>query len=427
MSTAENKQKRRAPAQVNVHQKASNDRIRELNRSFSQYGVITKDDITKFAIGKTHKYSIDRTYINLYHDNDRIIFQTPLLFVPYGPRLVESGASFTETYQLDASFFNNQYDPSINEFESWVSGLETTVLRLLKKRSYLGLDRTGLVSLLKRDEYRHCSKLSLKIDNKLSSFYMLESRNRLGERINFKDLRIPCYAIFIAEISTIWIKRTITELDTVAVSNDTPDNVWGLSLIVHAAQCVYSHVHARPVVGSGIQFAPNPGLDLALAEQPVATSDIAQELPPPEYLAKYLKMLKMGIPKDAVKHKMLLDGLDTSLLDNRPSTTAAVGPPPAPPMPMPMLFGKGTIPLHNIGSMSGPVKITNDMLTSVKLKSGSKRESSELPPDKLAQQQQRTGFKVDLNDILNMKSKLKKRNPETEPDSYSKMFGSSNA
>jgi hypothetical protein len=336
-----------------------------------------------------------------------------MLFVPYGPRMVDSGASFTETYQLDASFFNNQYDPSINEFESWVSGLETTVLRLLKKRAYLGLDRTGLVSLLKRDEYRHCNKLSLKIDNKLSSFYMLESRTRLGERINFKDLRVPCYAVFIAEISTIWIKRTITELDTVAVANDTPDNVWGLSLLVHAAQCVYSHVHARPVPSSGIQFAPNPGLDLALAEQPVYVPSIPQELPPPEYLAKYLKMLKMGIPKDAVKHKMILDGLDTSLLDSRQSAINGLPPPPPPPPP------------PNMGVMSGPVKITTDMLTSVKLKSGGQRELSDLTPGKLPQQ--RAGFKVDLNDILNIKSKLKKRNPESEPDSYSKMFGSSNA
>ena len=76
--------------------------------------------------------------------------------------------------------------------------------------------------------------------------------------------------------------------------------------------------------------------------------------------------------------------------------------------------------------MSGPVKITTDMLSSVKLKSGGQRELSDRSPGKL-QTQQRMGFKVDLNDILNMKSKLKKRNPESEPDSYSKMFGSSNA
>ncbi len=419
MSTAENKPKRRVPAQVNVHQKASNDRIRELNRQFSQYGVVTKDDTAKFAIGKTHKYSIDRTYINLYHDNDRIIFQTPLLFVPYGPRVVDSGASFTETYQLDASFFNNQYDPSITEFESWVTGLETTVLRLLKKRSYLGLDRTGLVSLLKRDEYRHCNKLSLKIDNKLSSFYMLESRNRLGDRINFKDLRVPCYAVFIAEISTIWIKRTITELDTVTVATDTPDNVWGLSLTVHAAQCVYSHLHARPVAAGGLQFAPNPGLDMALAEQPTYATMTIIEQEPPEHLAKYFKMLKMGIPKDAVKHKMVLDGLEASLLDSRPSAP--------PPPPMPIVFGNGMIPPPpppppSMGT--GPVKITADMLNSVKLKAGGQRELAAKPP---SSQPQRMGFKVDLNDILNMKSKLKKRNPDTEPDSYSKMFGSSNA
>jgi len=413
--------KKRVAAQVNVHQKVSNDRIRELNKPFGQYGVANKGDFAKFAIGKTHKYSIDRTYINLYHDNDRIIFQTPLLFVPYGPRMVDSGASFTETYQIDASFFNNQYDPGINEFETWLNGLETVALRLLKKRAYLGLDRSGLVSLLKRDEYRHCSKLSLKIDSKLSNFYMLESRNKLGERINFKDLRVPCYAVFIAEISTIWIKRTITELDTVTISADTPSSVWGLSLTVHAAQCIYSHMHARPVPSGSVQFTHNPAIDLALAEQPLLLpSLVIPVVEPPEHLAKYFKMIKMGIPKDAVKHKMALDGLDPTLLDN--TTHRSVGGFVPPPMPPGM--GNGIIPPPPppppmLGPTSGPVKITTDMLTSVRLKSG-QRELADRPVPA-----QRMGFKVDLNDILNMKSRLKKRNPETEPDSYSKMFGSS--
>lgn len=414
----EQRPKKRVTIQVNANQKVSNDRIRELNRPYSQYGVASKDDFAKFAIGKTHKYSIDRTYINLYHNNDRVIFQTPLLFVPYGPRAVDSGASFTETYQLDASFFNNQYDPDINEFETWLNGLETVALRLLKKRAYLGLDRSGLVSLLKRDEYRHCGKLSLKIDSKLSNFYMLESRNKLGERINFKDLRVPCYAVFIAEISTIWIKRTITELDTVTVSSDIPSCVWGLSLTVHAAQCVYSHIHARPLP-TDAQFIHNHGLHLALAEQPILPLSIPVT-EPPEHLGKYFRMLKMGIPKDAVKHKMTLEGLDPTLLDNTPRSNNIPIPPPIPPgivsgfIPPPP-------PMPGLGPSSGPVKITTDMLTSVKLKSGQR----EIPEPK-AMPAQRLGFKVDLNDILNMKSRLKKRNPETEPDSYSKMFGSSN-
>lgn len=421
MSEAETKPKRRAQAQVNMHQKVSNDRIRELNRPFSQYGVVSKDDVAKFALGKTHKYSIDRTYINLYHNNDRLIFQTPLLFVPYGPRLVDSGANFTETYQLDASFFNNQYDTSITEFEIWITRLETIALRLLKKRSYLGLDQPGLVSLLKRDEYRHCNKLSLKIDSKLSNFYMLESRTSLGDRINFKDLRVPCYAMFIVEISTIWIKRTMTELDTVVVSKDTPLSVWGLSLTVHAAQCVYSHVHARPIPNN-IGFAHNPAIDLALAEKPIQSVPIQVQTETPEHLVKYIRMSKMGIPKDAIKHKMILDGLDPNLLDNYNKPTL-LGHPPPPPMFPGLGFAPPPPPLPNslISANVGPSKITSDMLASVKLKSGQRELADRQKP--LIQSM---GFKVDLNDILNMKSKLKKRNPDSEPDSYSKIFGSGN-
>jgi hypothetical protein len=144
-------------------------------------------------------------------------------------------------------------------------------------------------------------------------------------------------------------------------------------------------------------------------------------------------MLKLGIPKDAVKHKMILDGLDATLLDNKASVVGQSIHKHTPPPPMP-LFSNGPIPppppppMHGngnrMGSQSGPVKITTDMLSLVKLKSG-QRELSDRTPDKLPQE--RSGFKVDLNDILNMKSKLKKRNQESEPDSYSKMFASSTA
>lgn len=395
------------------HHKSSNEQLRELNRIFSKYAVTSKEDIAKFTIGKTHKYSIDRTYINLYYDNDRIIFQTPLLFVPYGPRLVDSWSSLAETYQLDASFFNNQYDADVTAFETWINGLESVVLKLLKKRAYLGLDRSGLVSLLKRDEYRHCNKLTLKIDTKLSNFYMLEKQNKLGERVNFRELRVPCYAVFIAEVSTIWVKRTITELDTVVQSEGAPTNVWGLGLTIHAAQCVYSHVHARTIApDSQLTFVPNPGLSMALAEQP-DTNTLA-EYQPPEHLAKYTKMLKLGIPKDAVKHKMSLDGLDPGLLDFKPPPPPPPGLgfiPPPPPMPIP---GANA-------SASGPVKITTDMLASVKLKT-----STQTTPTK-QHKPANMGFKIDLNDILNIKAKLKKRDPSSEPDSYSKMFGSSSA
>ena len=44
--------------------------------------------------------------------------------------------------------------------------------------------------------------------------------------------------------------------------------------------------------------------------------------PVDERIVKYKKMIKMNIPLQAVKNKMILDGLDPSLLDNKPVNTS---------------------------------------------------------------------------------------------------------
>ena len=61
----------------------------------------------------------------------------------------------------------------------------------------------------------------------------------------------------------------------------------------------------------------------------------------PKY-EKYFKMLKMGVPIDAIKHKMICDNLDPDIIDSNSSNTntnvnqnvsKSSAPPPAPPLP----------------------------------------------------------------------------------------------
>ena len=73
------------------------------------------------------------------------------------------------------------------------------------------------------------------------------------------------------------------------------------------------------------------------AADAAAEDDVAQRVEPPPFsamaddprLAKYLRMLKMHLPRGAVEQKMRVDGMDPSLLDG--ASAAAPAAPEAPP------------------------------------------------------------------------------------------------
>ena len=79
-------------------------------------------------------------------------------------------------------------------------------------------------------------------------------------------------------------------------------------------------------------------------DQPMEEETIEESIEEKHY-SKYLKMLKMRIPEQAVKNKMLMDGLNPNILDTLIGNTKSkrVLPiPPAPPPP-PMNFGNITL------------------------------------------------------------------------------------
>ena len=388
--------------------------FRQLNHYFKDHTNLAES----ITYGKTYKYSLDKSFIKPYLNGDRLIFQTPTLYIPYSPRQVDSYNSGggigvgTDNWLLEASLFNGEHDPDVPAFQTWIKGLEDIIYKGLRKRSNLGITRTGHVSLLKNDEYRDCFKLALKLDPKVTNFFMLESQGVIGSKLDFKtELRAPCYAVFIIEVASIWIRKNNTVLDT--VTNTT--NNWGVSLVIHAAQCLHSHIGITPLDSASIPFIPTtrltgipPPPPFSLAGEPTSkrekNSGVGLKLNVsdniPDYLQVYLKMLKMGIPRDAVKHKMAMAGLNPAELDNPGSQLVT--------------------PTSNNNSTNGPSKITANMLSGVKLKKG---ESQPQNTHKPKIQRPAGAFDISLDELLNIKSRLKKAQ-DTGQDTYSKIFKS---
>jgi hypothetical protein len=375
--------------------------IKTINKYFKDHVNISES----ISLGKTYKYSIDKSFIKPYLNGDRFIFQTPMLYMPYAAKHVDSynsGGIGFDNWHIDASFYNSENDPDIPEFETWLKALEYDIYKVMRKRSNLGVTVGGKLSNLKNDEYRDCSKLVLKLD-KQTNFFMLDAQGKIGSRIDYKtELKVPCYAVFIIELASIWVRKNNTHLDTNDQS-DTSSNAkstvtWGINFIVHAAQCLPCHLSIIPI--SDLTFLP-----VKLPQSTQQQSSCPPPPPPmptqPSFMDMYTKMLKMGIPRAAVKHKMTMVGLDPNLLDN----------------PHAISTNNNNINTLPVTSSSLP-KITTDMLTGIKLKKGD--DTTKKASLKNIQKASH-GFEVKLDELLDIKSRLKTPKNNGLP-TYSSIF-----
>ncbi len=374
--------------------------IKTVNKYFKAHTNI----LELISLGKTYKYSIDKSFITPYINGDRFIFQTPMLYIPYAAKHVDSynsGGIGFDNWHIDASFYNCENYQDIHEFETWLKALEYDIYKVMRKRSNLGITVGGKLSNLKNDEYRDCSKLVLKLD-KQSNFFMLDAQGKIGSRIDYKtELKPPCYAVFIIEVASIWVRKNTTHLDTLDQQSAAKSSVtWGINFIVHAAQCLPCHLSIAPM--QDLTFLP-----VKMPQQHNSCPPPPPPMPPvmnvqPSFMDTYTRMLKMGIPRDAVKHKMIMAGLEPSLLDN------------------PQLSAAAHIPITLPVTTSLPPKITADMLTGIKLKKADDTAPQNTKPLKNIQKPAHA-FEVNLDEILNIKSRLKKPKESGLP-TYSSIF-----
>ena len=393
---------------------------------------IVQIDNKNIRLGKTFKYGGDYHLTNLYYladaadvvdgekqaarqdavdEKTKLIIQTPLMFIP------NSMIYFNEKPFLELSFNNEDNDKDVLAFKTWFQQLEEYIFRLIKRRTSLGITREGMISSIKTGNGRSVStKLLVPININVSKCVLNDDGKRNKILFNW-EIPVPTYGISVIWIKNIWVKK----------------GKWGVNLFMYATRVMNSHL-----------LDPVDFLGLEIDNKSIRTIDVINKFHKdekmsilvgnvPEY-TMYFKMLKLGIPRDAVKQKMTLLGIDARIIDypeNAPYASVlhyisnpqltykppannsnipppppplpnmGIGIPPPPPLPPPSgLFGSSG---NNI-SRAGILNAINS--GGFKLK---KVDTDQVKKDKLLANTNPTGLKVpSLMDIQGALARLKR-------------------
>ena len=343
-------------------------------------------------------------------EKTKFIIQTPLMYIP------NSMIYFNDKPFLELSFNNEENDKDVLEFKKWFQTLEQYIFKLLKRRTTLGISKESISSVIKSGYNNTSTKLLIPININISKCILTDECKRNKILFNW-EIPVPTYAISIIWIKNIWVKK----------------GKWGLNLFMYASRVMNSHI-LDPVDFMG-QDADNKSIRtfdvINKFHKDEKMSILVGQVP--EY-TMYFRMLKMGIPKEAIKQKMTLMGVDSRVIDY-PETAPYItvlhyinnpqlGPyvkqnytnviplhlplPPPPPPPM-LLGGLGGIGIGSIGgdtNNSSRVNLLNEISQGVfKLKKID-------PKDKIINKLQNNnppGLKVpSLMDIQGALAKLKK-------------------
>ena len=292
-------------------------------------------NIKQIKIGKTFKYGDNYNLTNIYYfsndipqvninntittittitenelkkqtsfdDKTKFIIQTPLMYIPNG--LIY----FNDKPFIELSFNNEEHDSSIKYFKDTIQNIETYVYDLIKRRTSLHITKETFISILKPGYNNKPSKLLIPINLNISKCVINDTSN-LGVNKNARnkilfnwDIPTPTYAISIIWVKNIWVKN----------------GKWGINLFMYAMRAMCSHI-LDPItfMGTTLDNKNIKPIDIINTfhkdeKMSILVCDV------PEY-AVYYKMLKMGIPRNAVKHKMTLQNLNTRIIDFQPNT-----------------------------------------------------------------------------------------------------------
>ena len=238
-----------------------------------------------------------------FDDKTKFIIQTPLMYIPNG--LIY----FNDKPFIELSFNNEEHDSSIKYFKDTIQNIETYVYDLIKRRTSLHITKETFISILKPGYNNKPSKLLIPINLNISKCVINDTSN-IGinkcarNKILFNwDIPTPTYAISIIWVKNIWVKN----------------GKWGINLFMYAMRAMCSHIlDPLTFMGTTLDNKNIKPIDIINKfhkdeKMSILVCDV------PEY-AVYYKMLKMGIPKNAVKHKMTLQNLNTSIIDFQPNT-----------------------------------------------------------------------------------------------------------
>jgi len=216
------------------------------------------------CVNKPLKYSDKFTFIpiklqkdNTYH---KCIFQTPLLFTPFGIQVLMNGKKI-----IDLSFMNQTNDTSQSEFLKKLNHIYQCV-----NHKYKELYKVN--EFLKGTDFNECIRLKM---NNNTSLYD-ETKNTIETIDKFT------YGYYIIELEGLWLNE---------------NDIWFQWNLLQAKVKIPTNLKEYSFI-----------------------DEIKETIPD-----KYDKMLRLGVPREAVNRQKIIDGISTG--------TNKIPPPPPPPPP----------------------------------------------------------------------------------------------
>ena len=273
--------------QTNNTTNTTNTTNTPIQQELAQQSETPKQRNVKYNI--PHEYETKKQ--GTVDEKTKLIIQTPLMYIP------NSIIYFNEKPFLELSFKNEEHDNDVLVFKKWIIELENYVYNLIKRRTSLNITKDTITSVIKKGYYNKSDKLLVPVNINISKCILIDDNKKNKILFNW-DIPVPTYAISIIWIKNIWVKN----------------NKWGINLFMYATRVMNSHI-----------LDPINFMGCDLDNKNIKTVDVINKFHKddkmnmlvcnvPEY-ATFYSMLKMGIPKNAIKQKMMLLGINTNIID----------------------------------------------------------------------------------------------------------------
>ena len=234
------------------------------------YKILKPIDIIIENIIIKKKISIGSNIYNypIKYLNNSLIIQTPILTMPFGKY------SYGSKSYIDASFINDVVDKDMVNFKEIIVNINNLVINYITKTN----NKLNFFNSIKNSNNIYSDRIRLNIQEDILVF------NEKKHLVSHEYLKSKAYVKFLI----------------------TPNNIWrneekfGISWTILQAK-----VYPQTIL--------NTYCFLDSKEDEPNNSNKYNSHPT---YKKYFKMISCGVPKEAVKHKMIIDNLDPDVLDN---------------------------------------------------------------------------------------------------------------
>jgi hypothetical protein len=205
---------------------------------------------------------------------DNIVIQTPILYLPFGVY------KYGNKSYLDASFLNVCVDKEMACYKKLINDLNNKVIQFISKKYE---DQINFIDSIKKSTEIYPDRMRFNLQEDILVF---SEKKKL---LDFEYLKAKSYTKFLVTPENIWVN----------------DEKFGITW-----QILQIKIYPQTILNT-YSFIDDDN-------QNKENNDSLKSHP--KY-KKYFKMVGCGVPKDAVKHKMILDNLDPNILDDKKEST----------------------------------------------------------------------------------------------------------